>query len=131
MPLDIKQLFCLQLNNAYYSPMNHSGYDKHGRYLQVGASSGAGTAYPSGAHKFTPGFYWGSCYSIFSFLCMFCRSLCLSFCTFSFGLVLSVLLLLALCCLFFFDIRILITTLLFSNYFSTNTILERDNPMTI
>ena len=23
---------------------------------------------------FTPGFQWGSCYSIFSFMCMFCRS---------------------------------------------------------
>ena len=33
------------------------------------------TAYPSGAHEFIPGFYWGSCYSIFSFMCMFCRSL--------------------------------------------------------
>ena len=31
--------------------------------------------YPSGAPEFTPGFQWGSCYSIFSFICMFCRSL--------------------------------------------------------
>ena len=45
--------------------------------------SGAGTAYPSGAPEFTPGFKWDSCYSIFSFMCMFCRS-CLSFCPFSF-----------------------------------------------
>jgi hypothetical protein len=29
-----------------------------------------------------PGFQWGSCYSIFSFMCMFCRSL---FVLFSFG----------------------------------------------
>ena len=41
----------------------------------TGATSGAGTAYPSGTPEFTPGFVWGSCYSIFSFMCMFCRSL--------------------------------------------------------
>jgi hypothetical protein len=34
-------------------------------------------------------FYWGSCYSIFSFICMFCKSL--SFCTFSLVITLSVL----------------------------------------
>jgi hypothetical protein len=46
--------------------------------------SGAGTSYPSGALEFIPGFYWGSFYSIFSFMCMFCRSLfVLSY--FSFG----------------------------------------------
>jgi hypothetical protein len=27
------------------------------------------------APKFTPGFKWGSFYSIFSFMCIFCRSL--------------------------------------------------------
>ena len=37
--------------------------------------SGAGTAYPSGAPEFTPGFWWGSCYSIDRFICMFCGSL--------------------------------------------------------
>ena len=41
----------------------------------TGATSGAVTVYPSGAHEFTPGFQWGSCYSIFSFMRMFCRSL--------------------------------------------------------
>ena len=46
--------------------------------------SGAGTSYPSEALEFIPGFYWGSFYSIFSFMCMFCRSLfVLSY--FSFG----------------------------------------------
>jgi len=34
----------------------------------AGATSGAGTAYPSGAHEFTPGFLWGSFYSIVVFL---------------------------------------------------------------
>ncbi len=35
----------------------------------MGATSGAGTAYPSGTPEFTPGFQWGSCCSIISFLC--------------------------------------------------------------
>ena len=41
---------------------------------------------------------WGSCYSIFSFMCMFCRLL----------FVLLYFFFWPLCCLFFFDIRILI-----------------------
>ena len=40
----------------------------------TGATSGAGIANPSGAPEFTPGFKWDSCYSILSFMCMFCRS---------------------------------------------------------
>jgi len=55
----------------------------------TGATSKAGTAYPSGAPEFTPGFKGGSCYSIFSFMCMFCRSL---FVLFLLAIVLSVLL---------------------------------------
>jgi hypothetical protein len=51
-----------------------------------------------------PGFYWGSCYSIFSFICMFCRSL----------FVLLYFFFWPLCCLFFFDIRILIVPLVSS-----------------
>ena len=31
--------------------------------------------HPSGAPEFTPGFEWGSCYSIFSFICIICRSM--------------------------------------------------------
>jgi hypothetical protein len=34
-----------------------------------GATSGTIPAYPSGAPEFTPSFEWGSCYSIFSFMC--------------------------------------------------------------
>ena len=34
-----------------------------------------GITFPYRAPEFTPGFYWGSCHSIFSFKCMFCRSL--------------------------------------------------------
>jgi hypothetical protein len=41
----------------------------------MGATSGAGTSYPSRAPDLNPGFKWGSCYSIFSSMCMFCRSL--------------------------------------------------------
>jgi hypothetical protein len=41
----------------------------------TGATCGVGTSYQSGAPEFIPSFYWGSCYSIFSFICMFCRSL--------------------------------------------------------
>ena len=54
-----------------------------------------------------PGFWWGSCYSIFSFICtcMFCRSL----------LVLLYFFFRPLWCLFFFNIWILITPLLSSN----------------
>ena len=47
------------------------------------------TAYPSGASEFTPGFEWSSCYSIFSFMCMFVDR-CLSL--FLLDIVLSVLL---------------------------------------
>ena len=46
---------------------------------------------PSGAPEFAP---WSSCYSIFSFICMFCRPLFVHL-FISFWL---------LCCLFFFDI---------------------------
>ena len=50
----------------------------------TGVTGGAETAYPSGAPEFTRSFQWGSCYSIFSFVCMFFVDRCLSFCTFSF-----------------------------------------------
>jgi hypothetical protein len=51
------------------------------------------------APEFTPGFQWASSYLIFSFMCMFCRSL----------YVLSYFFFWPLCCLSFFDLRILIT----------------------
>ena len=35
----------------------------------MGSTSGTGTAYPSGAPEFTPGFWWGSCCSIVGGLC--------------------------------------------------------------
>jgi hypothetical protein len=65
----------------------------------TGVTSGAGTAYHSGAQVFTPGFYWGSYYPIFSFMCMFCRSL----------FVLLYFFFCPLCCLYFFDtVKVLI-----------------------
>ena len=71
----------------------------------MGVTSGSGTAYSSGAPEFTQYFLWGSCYSIYSFICMFCRSLFV-FLYFFFW---------PLCCLFFFELRILITPLVSSN----------------
>jgi len=35
----------------------------------TGVTSGEGTANPSGAPVFIPGYMMGSCYSIFSFMC--------------------------------------------------------------
>jgi hypothetical protein len=48
---------------------------------------------------------WGSCYSIFSCMCMFCRSLFVPLYFFCWYF----------CCLFFFDIRIMIVPLISSN----------------
>ena len=44
----------------------------------TGATSEAGSAYPSGAPEITPSFRWGSCYLFFSFLCcVMCTIVCL------------------------------------------------------
>ena len=72
----------------------------------MGTNSGAEPAYSSGEPEFTPGFMCGSCYSIFSLMCMFCKSLFVPLCFFFWQL----------CCLFFFDLRILIIPLVSSNY---------------
>ena len=74
----------------------------------TGATSGAGTTYSSGAPKFTPHcFQWGQSCSIFNVLCsfFFCESLffLLSFLSWP------------LCCLFFYDLGLLITPLVSSN----------------
>jgi len=55
-------------------------------------------------HGLTPSERWGSSYSLFSFMCMFCRSLFVLLSFFFWPL----------CCLFF-GLRILITPLVFSN----------------
>ena len=55
------------------STFRSSFMDYHGfvtRISRRGATSVAGTAYHSGP-EFTPGFKWGLCYSIFSFMCNF------------------------------------------------------------
>jgi hypothetical protein len=51
----------------------------------------AGTVCPSGPPEFIPGFQWGSYYSIFSSICMFCRSLFVILSFFFLAIVLSVL----------------------------------------
>ena len=61
----------------------------------------AGTVYLSGEPKFTPGFQRCSCYSIYSFMCMLCRSFFVLLSFFFWPLY----------CLSFFDVRILITSL--------------------
>jgi len=54
----------------------------------------------------SPRFYWGSYYPIVSFMCMFCRSL----------FVLLYFFFWPLCCVFFFELRILIVSLVSLNY---------------
>ena len=56
----------------------------------------------------------GSCYAIFSVMCMFCRWLFVLLCFFFWPL----------CCLFFFDIRILITTVVSSSSSSSITFYD-------
>ena len=75
----------------------------------MGATSGAEIAYSFGAPEFTPGFKWGSCYLIFSFIFMFCRSLFVLLCFFFWPL----------CCLFLFDILFLIAPLVPSPFHTT------------
>ena len=71
----------------------------------TGATSGAGTTYPSG-HPSSPSVFIGVGVTQSLVLCVcFVDRRCLSFCTFFW----------ALCCLFFFDIRILIAPLVTSN----------------
>jgi general stress protein CsbA len=102
----------------------------------TGVTSGAGTSNSSGPPEFIPGFQWGLLYSFYS-LCVCFVDCFLSFCTFSFGhyvvpsssyygfwsplwylqtlIVLLSFFFWPLCCLFFFDLRILITPLVSSN----------------
>ena len=73
------------------------------RLTQQGATNRAGNPYPSGAPDFTPSFQWGSGYSIF--ICMFCKLLFVLLSFFFWPL----------CCLFFFDIWIVIAPLVSSH----------------
>ena len=66
--------------SSYHSHLPvFSSFIAYHRVYTTGATSGPGTANPSGAHEFTPSFS-GVLVIIFSVLCMFC----LSFCPFSF-----------------------------------------------
>ena len=100
----------LSITCMYYNRCNYMN--------TTDATSGAGTAYPSGAPEFTPGFQQGSRYSICSFMCMFCRSL---FVLLSFFFQ-------PLCCLFF-ELRILITPLVCCFVFSTHQALCQYSPL--
>ena len=55
----------------------------------MGATCGAGSAYPSAAPEITPSFWWGSCCLFFSFICcLMCTIVCLFvFFIFSHGVV--------------------------------------------
>ena len=64
-----------------------------------------GIAFPSGAPEFTHGFSGVRVIRSLVLMCMFCRSLCVLLYFFFWPL----------CCLFFFDIRIIITPLVSSN----------------
>ena len=66
-------------------------------------------------HMSSPPVFSGirSCYSVFSFMCKFCRSLFVLLSYFFWPL----------CCLFFFDIRILITSL----WYLQTLLVQRDN----
>ena len=57
----------------------------------TGATCGAGTAYPFGAPAFSPGFWWGSCYYILSFLCNVLQIFVRPFLLFPLAIVFSVL----------------------------------------
>ena len=56
------------------------------------ATSGAGTAYSSGESEFTPGFCWGSCYTISSFMCKLLQIVVCSCVIFLWAIVLPVVL---------------------------------------
>jgi hypothetical protein len=81
---------------------------------KTGATSRRGTAYPSEALEFILGLQWRPCYSIYSFMCMFCRSL----------FVLVSFFFWPLCRLFYFDLRILSTPLVSLNSSYNHLILS-------
>ena len=84
------------------------------------ATSGAGTAYHSGAPKTTPGFQRGSCCSMFSFLCSVLQIAVCPIVPFHLATVLSVLLRFTDC-----DYRLGI----FKIFFPQNTTQKTKNPL--
>ena len=85
---------CVTNDNGYVPLIiNTSRFFPHSRLItgyvsMTGITCGAATTYPSGAREFNPSFQWCSCYSIFSFMCMFF----VLFVPFLLAIVLSVLL---------------------------------------
>ena len=109
----------------------------------TGDNSRAGSAYPSETTEFTTGFHWGSCYSIFSFVCRGLQSLfvflffffwslcCLSFffwslccLSFLFWSLCCLSFFWSLCCLSFLHSRILISPLVSSNSSYTPSFIQ-------
>ena len=74
-----------------YLPIPEEG-ESQSQINTMGATSGAGTAYPSGVPEFTPRFQWVSCYSIFSFMCNVLQIVVCPVVLFLLTIVLSVLL---------------------------------------
>ena len=71
-----KIYFMILYSNIFFLPNIKSYYlSTYSLSDASGATIGAGTAYPSRTPEFTPSFKWNSFYSIFSWMCMFCRSL--------------------------------------------------------
>ena len=100
MPLVEQKLLTLQDNLSTLLVFSELGFGYSILVLSFLCNVLSTIVCPSGAPEFTPGFYWGLCYSIFSFICMFCGSL----------FVLLYFFFWPLCCLFFFDLRILIAS---------------------
>ena len=110
--IELQHWQCLQLalSERKKRQTHCSGYN----VCKLAHLTNSSNCLPFPAPEFTPGFEWGSCYSIFSFMCMFCRSL----------FVLLYFFFWPLCCLFFFDIRFLIAPLVSSNSSSSHTLLQ-------
>ena len=79
---------CLKIKYLCFYPEKH---DFIITLAQTCVTSGAGIAYLSGAPEFTPAFYWGSCCSIFSFMCSVLQIVVCHFVLFLLAIVLSVL----------------------------------------
>jgi len=78
----------------------------------TGATTGAGTVYLCGAPEFTYGFQWVRVARSLVFCVVLCRSLFVFLCLYVW----------LLCCLSFFDLRILIIYLVSSTFVSNRTI---------
>jgi hypothetical protein len=115
---DIPVIYCLESDDddTLESPvLNHCFFVRvHMFYLMV-LCLFAGTTFPSGTPDITPEFRWGSCCSIFSFMCNVLKIIVCSFVHF------------LLICLFI-DLRLLITSLLSYNFPYRESVLDLTIP---